>query len=881
MTKKINSPINGLVFITMLVLSVIFSTHHVSASEIQLETDVEAIYEIEVNSNDLEIKESISSEQTTSRIPDCPDHVGPEVVTAPEDEVEVENTTPAEASAPAEESTPVEESSTADGVTVSEGGSEVENTTPAEESAAAEESTPTEESSTAEGVTAPEYGVEVEKTTPVEESAPAEDATPVEQFSTAEGVTAPKDGVEVENTTPVEASAPAEESTPVEESLTAKDVTLLDDPTATEDVTSIPFNRQRANLAQPQDNPKAVSGLSVTSQIGQVKIKWQPSPDADGYIIKRRTGENGVPVVISTTSDTYVYDVPSQGVLNYYGVFPYRLSNGRKIIGPCPHFLRGMNRSLQPLKEIRSKSEQERVIVSWDSVPGARYYGVGKLTPVLHEMDKKHYSYLGSTNREYWIDRQPSQFDFSYYFVFPFTYNVNHETVKAPSPKYTYGKSANGICVRYENHITDKYVTHYVSDSQRLYTSPDQILLPGKNTVYRQKYAVIGGKKHIFAQTFVSKRQDARVSRGTLYEEKTITPYTKVEVLDSRVWDYIKKIQQKGRDGVVVKTRAGTLNSDGRLVTNNTDPIIETYCKVKSQPEIHLIGGKTPKYIEKDFYGEIPFESKYIAVTDATKPIGYKSVVKNGIPGKTKYRYRIPIDPYTGKQVKEYYMPERVGDVNIVSQPIDQIIGVNNVQIKRSQYKTDPIYKQDSRRWRNYRHVTKTGKNGVRQTNIVYDVNPQTGALINRKAGAVIIKSAVPAEITVGTYGYMAIEEEQKFLNLVNAHRKAHGRQPVRYLQDLAELARVRCRDIVDEFDHVPIGTPRYPIDCENLAYNSAIYGTAEGAFEMWRNSPGHNANMLDKNLKFIGFSMLIDDTKPYKRMYTAFVGRYNANYDF
>ena len=106
MTKKINSPINGLVFITMLVLSVIFSTHHVSASEIQLETDVEAIYEIEVNSNDLEIKESISSEQTTSRIPDCPDHVGPEVVTAPEDEVEVENTTPAEASAPAEESTP-------------------------------------------------------------------------------------------------------------------------------------------------------------------------------------------------------------------------------------------------------------------------------------------------------------------------------------------------------------------------------------------------------------------------------------------------------------------------------------------------------------------------------------------------------------------------------------------------------------------------------------------------------------------------------------------------------------------------------------------------------------------------------------------------------
>ena len=98
----------------------------------------------------------------------------------------------------------------------------------------------------------------------------------MEQFSTAEGVTAPKDGVEVENTTPVEVSAPAEESTPVEESLTAKDVTLLDDPTATEDVTSIPFNRQRANLAQPQDNPKAVSGLSATSQIGQVKIKWQP-----------------------------------------------------------------------------------------------------------------------------------------------------------------------------------------------------------------------------------------------------------------------------------------------------------------------------------------------------------------------------------------------------------------------------------------------------------------------------------------------------------------------------------------------------------------------------------------------------------------------------
>jgi uncharacterized protein YkwD len=117
--------------------------------------------------------------------------------------------------------------------------------------------------------------------------------------------------------------------------------------------------------------------------------------------------------------------------------------------------------------------------------------------------------------------------------------------------------------------------------------------------------------------------------------------------------------------------------------------------------------------------------------------------------------------------------------------------------------------------------------------------------------------------------------EELQFLQLINDYRADNGR-PTLVLSDALTLAGERHNEDMGRYDffahdtvrsdHFPDGsTPwdrmalsgyDYPESyrAENLA---AGYETAEEAFEAWRNSPGHDENMLDGNQRVIGISRL------------------------
>lgn len=141
---------------------------------------------------------------------------------------------------------------------------------------------------------------------------------------------------------------------------------------------------------------------------------------------------------------------------------------------------------------------------------------------------------------------------------------------------------------------------------------------------------------------------------------------------------------------------------------------------------------------------------------------------------------------------------------------------------------------------------------------------------------------AVVALMLAGTlfYGRSAAaataydSEELQFLQLINKYRQNNGLQPL-LLSDTLTLTSDRHSEDMAKYNffaHDTVRSSYYPAGSqpwdrmavdgydyntyrgENLAVG---YETAEEAFEAWRNSPSHNAAMLDGNYKVVGIARL------------------------
>ena len=100
-----------------------------------------------------------------------------------------------------------------------------------------------------------------------------------------------------------------------------------------------------------------------------------------------------------------------------------------------------------------------------------------------------------------------------------------------------------------------------------------------------------------------------------------------------------------------------------------------------------------------------------------------------------------------------------------------------------------------------------------------------------------------------------------RITELVNEHRAAAGLNPVKYSAKLSEAAQVRVAEIEKSFSHTrPDGryfstvfaehgiTYRY--SGENIAWGQK---SAEEVVNAWMNSPGHRANIMNKNFTELG----------------------------
>ncbi|MBR6669713.1 MAG: hypothetical protein IKL31_03075 [Ruminococcus sp.] len=100
---------------------------------------------------------------------------------------------------------------------------------------------------------------------------------------------------------------------------------------------------------------------------------------------------------------------------------------------------------------------------------------------------------------------------------------------------------------------------------------------------------------------------------------------------------------------------------------------------------------------------------------------------------------------------------------------------------------------------------------------------------------------------------------------LVNRERSSYGLQPVKYSPLLSEAANVRSSELCKNFSHTrPNGTSCFTVLKEfDISYFSAAENIAYGqrnpdiVMNAWMNSSGHRANILSKNVEYIGVGVV------------------------
>ena len=102
----------------------------------------------------------------------------------------------------------------------------------------------------------------------------------------------------------------------------------------------------------------------------------------------------------------------------------------------------------------------------------------------------------------------------------------------------------------------------------------------------------------------------------------------------------------------------------------------------------------------------------------------------------------------------------------------------------------------------------------------------------------------------------------RQVLELVNRERRQRGLSPLRMSQDLMRVAKVRVKEITQEFSHTrPNGQPFSSLlpnghfsAGENIA---AGLPTPEATVQQWMKSPGHRANILNREFSELGVGYL------------------------
>ncbi len=128
--------------------------------------------------------------------------------------------------------------------------------------------------------------------------------------------------------------------------------------------------------------------------------------------------------------------------------------------------------------------------------------------------------------------------------------------------------------------------------------------------------------------------------------------------------------------------------------------------------------------------------------------------------------------------------------------------------------------------------------------------------------------------------------EEQAFLSLINNYRQQNGLLPLQASVSLTNASKWMSADMAAKnyFSHTDsLGRDPF-VRMTSFSYNfntykgeniAAGYSDAANTFNQWKNSAGHNANMLNPNYKVIGIGRVANTASTYRYYWTTDFGGY------
>ena len=143
-----------------------------------------------------------------------------------------------------------------------------------------------------------------------------------------------------------------------------------------------------------------------------------------------------------------------------------------------------------------------------------------------------------------------------------------------------------------------------------------------------------------------------------------------------------------------------------------------------------------------------------------------------------------------------------------------------------------------------------------------------------------------PVSAAAGSDTYCAEPEEVAFLNLINQYRGQFGLGALQMSQTAGAAAEHHSVEMAtaNYFSHTLLNGLTWSQNMSNHGYtfntyrgeNIAAGNAGAGAtFEQWRNSPGHNANMLNPSYNTIGIGRAYGGSSTYKYYWTTNFGGY------
>lgn len=125
-------------------------------------------------------------------------------------------------------------------------------------------------------------------------------------------------------------------------------------------------------------------------------------------------------------------------------------------------------------------------------------------------------------------------------------------------------------------------------------------------------------------------------------------------------------------------------------------------------------------------------------------------------------------------------------------------------------------------------------------------------------------------------------EEEQEFLNLINANRKNNGLSELKIDSEVQNVARLKAKDLVENnyFSHtspiygdMPAMLTDLNVTYKTVGENIAGNNNLVGAVEAWMNSENHKENILSTSYNYTGVAII--ESESYGKIFVqVFIGK-------